>query len=497
MTLKYMLITFLLVGITVCDTELNKKRFPKDFMFGVATSSYQIEGAWNEDGKGESTWDHFVHQTPSPIVNNYTGDVACDSYHKMKEDVALLKYLGVKHYRFSLSWSRILPTGYTNKINQAAIKYYKSLIRELTDNGIEPVVTILHCDTPQALEDMGGWTTDWIIDRYVEYAAVCFENFGADVKYWLTFNEAFYMCTLGYGTGTQAPGRKASGIGDYICGHNIIKAHAKAFHLYNDTYRPVQKGSVGISLVSIYAEPKSDSDEDKEAAERMIYFNFGWFASPIMFGSYPYQMEITINERSVVQGFAQSRLPSFTEEEKAYIAGTVDYFGVNYYSSVVAENLPDFKDLDVSWEADVEVIPSQDPHWENTTTPQFSVYPDGLYKLLKWISNNYNNISIMITENGYPDKGETLQDDERISYIQRHLSKVRDALDEGVQVLGYTFWSLMDNFEWLMGYDTKYGLFEVDFNSPDRTRTPKKSADYVKKVYESRCLLEDSSECYD
>ncbi|XP_072377281.1 myrosinase 1-like [Diabrotica undecimpunctata] len=498
MGFKYILLASLLVGIAAGDDiVLNKKRFPKDFMFGVSTAAYQIEGAWNEDGKGETNWDHFAHQVPSPVYNGDTGDVACDSYHKIKEDVALLKYLGVKHYRFSISWARILPTGYINKINQAGINYYKSLLKELKANNIIPIVTLLHFDTPQPIEEIGGWLNEWVVDRYVEYAEVCFKNFGEDVQYWTTFNEPVLMCIMGYGIGVVAPGRKTSGIGEYLCAHNVIRAHAKVFHKYKENYNPTKKGLIGISLVTAWNDPKTDKPEDIEAANRLMLFTFGWFAHPIVFGSYPQEMEKKVGNRSSTQGYSGSRHPGFTDEESAYIAGTADYFGINYYTSVLIEHYKDEHKNEASWSADTEVIQFQPPEWEDTIVNMFKVYPQGIYKLVKWVSKTYNNIPIIITENGYPDDGSTLEDDKRISYIKRHLSKLRDALDEGVNLIGYTYWSFMDNFEWLSGYSVKFGVFAIDFNSPNRTRTPRKSAEYLKNVYATRCIMEDNSQCSD
>lgn len=211
-------------------------------MFGAATSAYQIEGAWNTDGKGENIWDHMSHSPMTLIVNNETGDTTCDSYNKYKEDVRILKELGVNHYRFSISWSRVLPTGYTNIINEAGVQYYRNLITELKTNNITPLVTTYHWDLPQPLQDIGGWANPLMVDIYVDYARLLFSLFGNDVKDWLTFNELKQICQEGYGNGAKAPGIKSPGIGEYRCGHIIIKAHAKTYQLYNRLFKEKQGG---------------------------------------------------------------------------------------------------------------------------------------------------------------------------------------------------------------------------------------------------------------
>lgn len=223
--------------------DIDNRKFPPNFLFGTATAAYQIEGGWNEEGKGENIWDHMSHSPETLILQNQTGDVACDSYHKYKEDVRMLAYLGVTHYRFSISWSRILPTGYTNLINDAGVEYYKNLLSELKANNITPMVTLYHWDLPQSLQDLGGWPNPLLADIFAEYARVVFSLFGDEVKHWMTFNEIQQICHEGYGLGAKAPGIRASGIGEYRCGHVVIKAHAKAYHLYQRLFREKQGGN--------------------------------------------------------------------------------------------------------------------------------------------------------------------------------------------------------------------------------------------------------------
>ena len=260
------------------NSEFTTKRFPKNFLFGVATSAYQIEGAWNEDGKGENIWDRYLHEKPS-TASFQNGDIACDSYHKYLEDVQLLKYLGVNYYRFSLSWSRILSTGYVNKVNQAAVDYYKNLINALKENKIEPFVTLYHWDLPQPLQDIGGWPNPLLVDHFADYARLAFALFGDDVKNWMTFNEPKQTCQYGYGYGLFSPGYASDGIGSYLCAHTIIKAHAKAYHIYDKEFRSQQNGRISFVIDTPWYEPGSDSDQDKEAAERKLQFSvsFSYF----------------------------------------------------------------------------------------------------------------------------------------------------------------------------------------------------------------------------
>ncbi|XP_056630380.1 myrosinase 1-like [Diorhabda sublineata] len=493
MYFKPMLILLVLTVSMQCSFSLNRKKFPSYFMFGTATAAHQVEGGWNEDGKGENIWDRLSHST-TLVLNNETADVACDSYHKYKEDVAMLKFLGVNHYRFSIAWSRILPTGINNQINEAGINYYKSLIKELKDNGIEPLVTMFHWDTPQPLQDVGGWTNEIIIDIFADYARILFETFGSDIKYWLTFNEPKQTCQEGYGSGVKAPAITSHGYGEYLCAHNLIKAHAKVWHMYDKEFRNEQQGLVGITIDSMWMEPETDSEQDKIAAERKIQFTFGWFANPIINGDYPSVMKEYIAKRSMIQGFTQSRLPEFSVEEIEYIKGTIDYLGVNHYTSTLVRHVEDSNKTEVSWEADSETYLYQPEQWESTASDWLKVTPWGIRKHLNWISATYGNIPQLITENGYSDNGTSLEDDRRIYYYQEYLSGVRDALDDGINVIGYTAWSLMDNFEWLRGFSEKFGLYSVDFEDRGRPRYPKKSVMYFKHVAESKCIV-DELEC--
>jgi beta-glucosidase/6-phospho-beta-glucosidase/beta-galactosidase len=478
--------------LSVNNGELINKKFPEDFFFGVATAAYQIEGGWDADGKGESVWDRWVHTRPYMVLNQDNGDVACDSYHKYLEDVEMLKHLGANHYRFSLSWSRILPTGYVNQVNQPGVDYYKNLISALKENGIEPYVTLYHWDLPQPLQDIGGWTNPLLVDYFTDYARLVFSLFGDEVKNWMTFNEPKQPCMNGYAYAIIPPGYVTNGIGNYWCAHTIIKAHAKAYHIYDEEFRATQNGRVSIVIDSVWYEPASDSDQDKEAAERKIQFDYGWYANAIYHpdGNYPQVMIDRIAERSKKEGFSKSRLPEFTPEEIEYIKGTFDFLCLNTYTTNLVQWTEDAEIGFPSWEADASVVAYQDASWNSSASFWLKVVPWGIRKLLNWVDQNYDHPEIFITENGFSDTGE-LDDQDRINYHAEYLSNILQAmLEDGVNVTGYTAWSLLDNFEWTMGYSQKFGFYQVDFDSPNRTRTIKKSADYFKKIIETKCLVD-------
>ncbi|KAJ8924301.1 hypothetical protein NQ315_007094 [Exocentrus adspersus] len=475
------------------DDEINNKTFPDDFMFGVATSAFQVEGAWNEDGKEETIWDHLTH-TRSDLVNDdgRNGDVACDSYHKYKEDVALMKDLGVDHYSFSLSWARILKNGTADRINEAGVDYYKDLIKELKDNGIEPIVTLNHFDLPQILEMQGGWIDSFIIETFADYARVCFELFGNDVKYWLTFNEPYRVCREGYGNGVMAPGIKRDGELEYKCAHNLLKAHARAWHIYDEEFRAKQQGKISITIGSNWYEALNGTEENERPAEQLRQFTFGWFAHPIIKGDYPEFVKFSVANRSAKEGRLHTRLPAFTEEEIAYIRGTYDFLGVTTFTStMVKEPFEPFEVGSPHFQFDTEAQVLIWDAWPSSPSRWLRINPLGMRKLLNWIKTTYDNPTILIMGNGVSDDGSTLNDESRIDYYRDYLSNVRDAMDDGVNVIGYTAWSLLDNFEFYSaGYKERFGLYHVDFESQNRTRTPKSSVEYYKKVVSTHCLVE-------
>ncbi|ELV10219.1 Lactase-phlorizin hydrolase [Tupaia chinensis] len=456
--------------------------FRDDFLWGVSSSAYQIEGGWNADGKGPSIWDNFTHTPGSNVKDNATGDIACDSYHKVDADLNMLRALRVKAYRFSISWSRIFPTGRNSSVNSHGVDYYNRLIDGLVASNIFPMVTLFHWDLPQALQDIGGWENPSLIELFDSYADFCFQTFGDRVKFWMTFNEPMYQAWLGYGSGEFAPGVKDPGWAPYKVAHAVIKAHARAYHTYDEKYRQKQKGVISLSLNTHWGEPKSPNvPRDVEAADRSLQFSLGWFAHPIFRnGDYPDAMKWKVGNRSELQHLATSRLPSFTEEEKAYIRGTADVFCLNTYSSrIVQHKTPRLNPP--SYEDDRELTEEEDPSWPSTATNRAAAW--GMRRLLNWIKEEYGNIPIYVTENGVGLTSDKLEDTERIFYHKTYINEALKAYRlDGVDLRGYAAWSLMDNFEWQSGYTVKFGLYHVDFSNMNRPRTARASTRFYTEV---------------
>ncbi|KAM7335854.1 hypothetical protein ACRRTK_004347 [Alexandromys fortis] len=467
------------------EDEFLYGEFPKGFIWSAASAAYQIEGAWRADGKGLSIWDTFSH-TPLKIENDDNGDVACDSYHKIDEDVVALQNLGVSHYRFSISWPRVLPDGTTRFINEAGLNYYVRLIDALLAAGITPQVTIYHWDLPQALQDIGGWENETIVQLFKEYADVLFQRLGDKVKFWITLNEPFVVATQGYGNGEHAPGISSRlGTAPYTVGHNLIKAHAEAWHLYNDKYRASQGGVISITINSDWSEPRDPSkQEDVEAARRNVQFMGGWFAHPIFKnGDYPEVMKTRILERSLAENLTKSRLPEFTESEKKRINGTFDFFGFNHYTTVLAYNLDYPADIS-SFDADRGVATTADSSWPDSGSFWLKMTPFGFRRILNWLKEEYNNPPIYITENGVTKRGDLeLNDTDRIYYLRSYINEALKAtVQDKVDLRGYTVWSVMDNFEWFTGFTERFGVHFVNRSDPSLPRIPKASAKFYASV---------------
>ncbi|NWU93151.1 LPH hydrolase, partial [Upupa epops] len=467
------------------EDEFLYGEFPKNFLWSVATAAYQIEGGWRADGKGLSIWDKFAH-TPLKVGNDDTGDVACDSYHKIEEDVEMLKNLKVSHYRFSISWSRVLPDGTTRYINEMGLNYYERLIDALLAANIMPQVTLYHWDLPQALQNVGGWENDTIVERFKEYAELLFQRLGDKVKFWITLNEPYNTAYLGYGVGTAAPGISIRpGRAPYVVAHNLIKAHAEAWHLYNETYRAKQGGLISITINSDWAEPRNPyKQEDIDAARQYLQFLLGWFAHPIFKnGDYNEVMKRRIQERSLAQGLSQSRLPEFTESEKRRIRGTYDYFGLNHYTTVLTYKI-NYPTGILSYDSDRGVASVTDRSWLSSGSLWLKVTPFGFRKLLRWIKEEYNDPPIYVTENGISERADfTFNDTWRIHYYRSYINEALKAVVlDGVDLRGYTAWTLMDNLEWAVGFNEKFGLYHVNFTDPDLPRRPKASARYYSQI---------------
>ncbi|KAK2906305.1 lactase/phlorizin hydrolase-like isoform X2 [Channa argus] len=458
------------------DEKMLYGHFRKDFLWSVSTASYQIEGGWRADGKGLSIWDTFAH-TPLRVFDDDNGDIACDSYNKIEEDFAMLKQLKVTHYRFSISWPRVLPDGTTDYVNEAGLNYYRKLLDALLAANIQPHATLYHWDLPQALQDVGGWENDTIVARFRDYADVIFSQLGHKVKYWITINEPYNVANIGHGYGTAAPGISfRPGTLPYIVAHNLIKAHAETWHLYNDKYRAKQNGIISITINSDWSEPRNPyKQEDIDAARRVVQFQLGWFAHPIFNGDYSNTMKTIIRERSLAAGLPKSRLPEFSPEEIKRIKGTYDYFGFNHYTTVLAFPV-DFGKLQ-HYDADRGVGTIADRTWLDSGSSWLKVSPFGFRRILNFIKEEYGNPPIIITENGISERGPVdLNDIQRIYYFEKYINQLLKAyLLDAVDIRGYTAWTLMDNLEWATGFSERFGLFYVNRSDPNLPRVAKAS----------------------
>ncbi|XP_076643750.1 myrosinase 1-like [Halictus rubicundus] len=487
--LKSCILLILVVSANGEFTEENEEylTFPANFLLGATTGAYQIEGAWNVSDKGESIWDRFCHLQDGSVFKNQTGDVAADSYHKYKEDVALLKKLGFDSYRFSLSWSRILPTGFSNKVSSDGVKYYNDLIDELLANGIEPFVTLYHWDHPQVLEDAGGWLNSEMVDWFSDYVRVVYREFGTKVKRFIPINEPMTMCRLSYSYGTHAPGKTLHGIGEYLCIHNMLKAHARAYRIYHEEFKPAQNGEVGFQLTSYAYLPKTPGDN---ASVNTAYtFYGGWTLNPIYGreGDYPEEMKSKVAAKSKQQGYARSRLPEFEPHWIEYIKGTSDFLAINHYTSRLVEP-GDANYFIPSHDNDQGVKYSSVPSWKTAASSWLKVVPEGIRCVLRDLSSRYGNPPIYITENGFSDYG-TVNDTDRIDYFRAYLREMLKAIHvDGINVKGYYVWSFLDNFEWNEGYRERFGIIHVDFDDPKRRRTLKQSARWWQDLLASRKL---------
>jgi beta-glucosidase len=435
---------------------MSPKQFPDGFLWGAATAAYQVEGAWNEDGKGESVWDRFAHRRYT-TAHGETGDVACDHYHRMPEDVSLMKSLGLRSYRFSISWPRVLPQG-IGQANAKGLDFYDRLVDALLEAGIQPNATLHHWDYPQALHDRGGWMRRESTDWFAEYARLMFGRLGDRVAYWSTHNEPWVFAFLGYGQGIFPPGM-ADLTQAYQVSHHLLLSHGKAVQAFRQGN---YKGRIGIVLNFSHHQAATQEPADLAACQRAYENGVGLFMEPIFRGRYP---EMLID-------WIGAHAPRVESDDLRIISQPVDFLGVNYYFTVEIAFDPRAGQLKAA---------ANQPHDERFphTEMGWGVYPPGLTKLLLHLKDTYNPPPILITENGsaFEDKpapSGVVDDPLRILYLQSHLEAVWEAIQSGVEVRGYYVWSLMDNFEWAHGYRPRFGVTHVDFKTGQRT--PKESA---------------------
>ena len=422
---------------------LDKLRFPPKFIWGAATAAYQIEGAWNEDGKGESIWDRFSH-TPDKIVNGDTGDVACDHYHRYPEDIALMRQIGLKAYRFSVSWTRILPAGF-GRVNTAGLDFYDRFVDSLLAANIEPFVTLHHWDYPQALYEKGGWMNRDNLPYFADYAAVMVKRLGDRIQCWTTFNEPGVISEMGYGLGEHAPGIKDDWKKVRQITHNLMVAHGLAVQ----AIRAINPSlDVGIVLSQWNAEPASDDPADIAAAELAWDSQDTAFLHPIFRGHY---------HPSMIDALGDD-LPEIKSGDMALISQKLDFLGMNCYSRNV-------------FNAQGKVSPIQGSEY---TDMGWEVCAPAFRRMLNCINNDYDLPPIYITENGaaFPDlvtADGKIHDERRLDYLRQHIIQMRLAMQDGVDIRGYFVWSLTDNFEWALGNTKRFGLIRVDYDTLKRT----------------------------
>ncbi|XP_023935498.2 myrosinase 1-like [Bicyclus anynana] len=464
------------------------RRFKDDFMFGASTAAYQVEGAWDLDGKGESIWDRFLHQNPEIIPDGEGGDEACDSYHNYKRDVEMLRELGLDYYRFSISWPRILPQGFANNINKKGLEYYDNLIDELLKYDIKPMVTMFHFDLPQTLQDLGGWANPNSVQWFEEYAKVIFKQYAHKVPYWITVNQPNFICVDGYGGKENAPGIGSSGIGDYMCIKNVMLAHAKAYRLYEKEYKKQFNADVGISLALSWVDPLNNITENVEAADIYRDFTIAMYVNPIWSkeGDFPRTVKRRVLERSTAQGFPESRFPVLSPEEIQLLKGSADFMGVNHYTTFLVK--PSEKQYPVpSFEDDVNVTLTYRPEWKQAQSKWLRSAPYGIYKLCLYLNKEYDYPLMIITEHGWSTK-KVLKDRSRVRNMREFFKALLLGIEDGARVKGYTSWSLMDNVEWSAGTSERFGLYDVDFESSKKTRTARLSALVYKRIIEQRIV---------
>ncbi|HSK87315.1 MAG TPA: GH1 family beta-glucosidase [Anaerolineales bacterium] len=445
----------------------NKVTFPENFLWGAATASYQIEGAWDKHGKGESTWDRFTH-TPGKIRNNDTGDIADDHYRLWKKDIGLMKKIGLQAYRFSISWPRVLPGG-RGKVNQKGLDFYSKLVDGLLKADIVPFVTLNHWDIPQKLEDEGGWPARSTAEAFVEYTDVISRALGDRVKNWITHNEPAVVAWMGYGSGIHAPGLK-----DYKLGvraaHHLLLSHGQAVPVIR---RNSPGAEVGITLNIAWGVAASNSRADRDAVRANEGEWFRWFADPVYGRGYPSDKV----EDFTKKGFLPNGLDFVQPGDMDAIATPTDFIGLNYYSRHIfrtngADNDP-------------QTVFSQPKSPEHWTEMGWENHPDGLLGVLGRVYFNYQPPKLYITENGAsystpPDEKGDIRDEHRTNYLRTHFVAMHRAIQVGIPLAGYFLWSLMDNFEWSHGFTQRFGIIWVDYET--KKRTLKDSAKWYKKV---------------
>ncbi|XP_022169352.1 lactase-phlorizin hydrolase-like [Myzus persicae] len=492
-------------------------QFPEHFLFGTGSGAYQIEGGWKQDGKTPSIWDHYfhtkqivvanpkvVHSAPKKKYSSFhrgtdihendpsrgfslvDGDIACDSYNKLDEDIKNLCDLGVNTYRFSISWPRVLPYADDRVENQAGINYYKSLIQKLLENNITPVVTMYHWDLPNILQDLGGWSNPNIIRYFENYANFLFRTFGKDVKLWTTINEPRFVA-LAYGNENIAPsvGEIFNGIADYMAIRNALLAHAAVYKLYKNKYFEEQQGEISLCLdTAAYFPINPDSEEDKLCVSKSYNFSLGVFTQPLKDGTFPQSMLEAIAKTDECENISLKRIFDFTETEKQDLIGSYDFIAFNYYDSYKVRPMTEDEYADEKYLLNKDLGVFSIPNAENMEDTF-----KGFTQVVDWLVENLDNPKLFVTENGIFEKPNVDESEKKIKYHRGILTELHKALQKGVVIKGYCVWSFMDSLEWISGYFKKmFGIYCVDFNDPNRPRTKKPSFEFFQTVFTTKVL---------
>ena len=434
--------------------------FPADFVWGAASASYQVEGAVDEDGRGESVWDRFS-ATPGKVRGGDTGAVACDFYHRYPEDIALMRELGLDAFRFSIAWPRVVPDG-RGAVNQKGLDFYDRLVDGLLEAGIEPFPTLYHWDLPQALEDAGGWPERATAEAFVAYVEAVVGRLGDRIRFWTTHNEPWVAAWIGYATGEHAPGRTSQRDATVAC-HHLLLSHGWATEAIR---RAAPDAQVGIVHVLSHAWPATPRPEDEAAAIRADGELNRWMLDPIFRGTYPADLLDRIEHVA----------PAVRDGDLATISTPIDFLGANYYRRMLVAAGPHGP------------RETSDPGLQHTSMG-WEVYPEGLHRTLVRVANDYAPAAIYVTENGaaYDDvrvHDGSVRDPERIGYLESHVDAVGRAIADGAPVKGYFVWSFHDNFEWAMGYSRRFGLVFIDY--PTLVRVPKDSFHWYRELIASR-----------
>ncbi len=442
--------------------------FPPDFLFGAATSAYQIEGSPLADGAGASIWHRFAH-TPGRMQDGATGDVACDHYRRAPDDVALMHDLGLQAYRFSIAWARVLPEGH-GRVNRSGLDFYARLVDALLACGIQPCITLYHWDLPAALDDRGGWLNRDVAGWFGDYAHIIFRALGDRVPLWATLNEPWVVADAGYLHGVHAPGHSRLEEVPHVS-HNLLRAHGSAVQ----AFRSDGRGQIGLVVNIEPKDPASDRAADREAAQRADAYMNRQYLDAVFFGHYPEELHQV-----------WSAWPEFPAQDFTLIGTPIDFLGINYYTRNVVRHDPQAGLL--------RARPERQPGSAYTEL-DWEVHPESLTRTLCWVKERYGDLPLYVTENGaaFADPpvaaGGVVEDPLRVDYFRTHLRAARAALQRGVDLRGYFAWSLLDNLEWACGFSKRLGLVHVDFDT--QVRTPKSSAHFYREVIRSRGAVLD------